>query len=113
MPNSEITATYLHAVFTPDNQTLEFHIDGQSQVKSNVTIQVTVYGYGYDAFSDVFSPCDSVGLKGICPMNAGPIPDLVSNLKVPQQQVDQVPGTYSRHLKLNRSNHQSYCLLHS
>jgi hypothetical protein len=94
MASSQIATTYFHAIYTPDNTSLAFDIEGDTQVAGNVTIQVTIFGYGYNVFTKIISPCSYSGLKSICPMVPGPLPDLESYVQIPQEQAKQVPSTY-------------------
>jgi hypothetical protein len=93
MANSTIGANYFHAKFTPENRTLSFDVNGDSQISSNVTLQIVVLGYGYTVFSKTIDPCDDNGLTGICPMRAGSLPDLHTNTQVPAEDVRRIPGT--------------------
>jgi hypothetical protein len=100
MPESLITATYFHVSFTPDNKTLQFNVDADTQVSGNVTIQASVIAYGYNAFTKVISPCQDSGLSALCPMTAGILPNLESNIQIPTEQINQVPGKLIRRVLL-------------
>jgi hypothetical protein len=92
MDNSAITSSSFHAVFFPGNGTISFSIDGNSQVSSNVTLEVNVVGYGFSVFTWFLDPCHYPGLKGICPMQAASLPDLHSNYQIPRSEVKKIPS---------------------
>jgi hypothetical protein len=102
LDNSAVTASSFHAIFFPGNGTISFSIDGDSQVSSNVTLEVNVIGYGYSVFSWFLDPCLYPGLKGICPMQAASLPDLHSNYQIPKTEVKKIPG------KLNNVNNRRH-----
>lgn len=91
MSNSSFSATLFRVVFTPDNGSLSFDINGISQISSNVMLQVTVLGYGYNIYHSVINPCSDDSLKGLCPMNAAPI-TLTSNADLSGDTVKQIPN---------------------
>ena len=95
MQNSQLVATSFNAVFTPNNQSIAFHIDGNSQVSSDVVLDLRVSGYGYTIASKAIYPCSTLGMNSMCPMNAGKLPDMVSNVQLPAADVNRVP---SKHL---------------
>lgn len=92
MKNSQLAATLFHAVFTPDNRTVSFRIQGDSQVASNVDINFIVSGYGYTILNQNVSPCSSPNLKSLCPMTAGNLPDITSNFEVPKSEINRIPS---------------------
>jgi hypothetical protein len=91
MTNSKFTATLFRVVFTPDNGTLTFNLNGVSQISQKVLLDFEVLGYGYSVYHKTMDPCDDATLKGLCPMNQGAIPNLPSNAQLPQSTVNQVP----------------------
>jgi hypothetical protein len=94
MPNSNFSATLFRVVFTPDNGTLSFQLNGVSQISGKVLLDFQVLGYGYSVFHKTMDPCDDATLAGLCPMNQGQIPNLPSNAQLPMSTVDQVPSEY-------------------
>jgi hypothetical protein len=92
MPNSNFSATLFRVVFTPDNGTLSFQLNGVSQISGKVLLDFQVLGYGYSVFHKTMDPCDDVTLAGLCPMNQGAIPNLPSNAQLPASTVAQVPS---------------------
>ncbi|KAL8936172.1 MAG: hypothetical protein Q9216_005072 [Gyalolechia sp. 2 TL-2023] len=88
--NSSFTATLFNVVFTPDNGSLAFEVNGISSISGYVNAEIDVLAYGYNALQKSFNPCDE-GLQGMCPMNTGPINDEF-NIEVSQDVVNQVPG---------------------
>ncbi|KAF2093813.1 TRP-domain-containing protein [Rhizodiscina lignyota] len=88
--NSKFSATLFNVLFTPNNGTLAFTINGVSAISGNVTAQIDVIAYGLNIYSTVIKPCDNKDFAGLCPMNTGPI-DLKSNTVIPQSTVEQIP----------------------
>ncbi|QDS71899.1 hypothetical protein FKW77_000247 [Venturia effusa] len=89
--NSSFSATLFNVVFTPDNGTLSFDINGISQISSKVLVEFQVLGYGYSIYHKTIDPCSDETLKGLCPMNQAPIV-LQSNAILPQSTVNQIPN---------------------
>jgi hypothetical protein len=104
MTNSSFSATLFHVVFTPDNGTLQFDINGISQIAGNVTLEFEVIGYGYTIYKNTINPCSDDTLKGLCPMNQAPI-NLISNAQIPGSTVNQVPSRYNFTLAFASANH--------
>jgi hypothetical protein len=92
MDKSALAAKFFHTVFTPDNNTLAFNIEGDSKISANVTLEIDVFAYGHNFYAMDIDPCDNPDLKGICPMNAGALPGLNSNIILKQSDVDRVPS---------------------
>ncbi|KAI4106189.1 MAG: hypothetical protein LQ339_003187 [Xanthoria mediterranea] len=88
--NSSFTATKFSVVFTPDNGTLAFDIEGVSSISGYVTAHVDVIAYGYEALQQNINPCE-LGLLGMCPMNTGPI-DNKFNIPISKDAVKQIPS---------------------
>jgi hypothetical protein len=93
MTNSSFSATLFNVVFTPDNASLAFNLNGVSQISQYVQLEFQVLGYGYNVYHKTIDPCSDATLKGLCPMNQGPIPNLRSNAQLPADTVSQVPST--------------------
>ncbi|KAF2427379.1 DUF907 domain protein [Tothia fuscella] len=91
MENSKFSATLFKVVFTPDNGSLAFDINGISQISGNVLLEFEVLGYGYSIYHKTIDPCSDETLKGLCPMNQAPI-NLPSNAQLPKDAVSQVPN---------------------
>ncbi|KAL8725852.1 MAG: hypothetical protein Q9166_007098 [cf. Caloplaca sp. 2 TL-2023] len=88
--NSSFTATKFNVVFTPDNGSLAFDVEGISSISGYVNAEVDVIAYGYEALKQAFNPCD-LGLLGMCPMNTGPI-DNKFNIPISKDVVNEIPG---------------------
>ena len=109
MDNSQLAAKFFATLFTPDNRTLTFTIEGDSKITSNVTLEMEVLAYGHLFLKQVLDPCDSPGLKGICPMRAGSLPGLNSNIVLDQKDVVRIPSKFSnrpRTCKYSMANHR-------
>jgi hypothetical protein len=96
MDNSGLKATFFRVVFTPDNRTLTFRIDGGSEISDRVLLDLEVSGYGWNVFDKVIDPCDGgdSALKGLCPMKVGDLPNVWSNAQIPGDALKQVPGKF-------------------
>lgn len=86
-----ISATHFEAVFTPHNQSVSVTFDGVFDISGNVTVEVILKVYGYTALKQKVDPCD-LDLTGLCPANPGAINGMNSNLEIPQEIIDQIPG---------------------
>ncbi|KAK5007195.1 hypothetical protein LTR28_005572, partial [Elasticomyces elasticus] len=92
--NSSFSATLFNVLFTPDNKTLFFNIVGVSSITGNVTAELLVIAYGYQALKEELNPC-ALGWQGLCPMNTGQI-RLESNIPISDDVLSKVPGiTYT------------------
>jgi Transient receptor potential (TRP) ion channel/ML-like domain len=88
--NSNFTATLFNVIFTPDNRTLAFDVVGVSSITGNVTAELHVIAYGYNALREKLDPC-LMDLGGLCPMNTGQI-NIQSNIKLDKEVVDKIPA---------------------
>jgi hypothetical protein len=88
--NSNFTATLFNVIFTPDNRTLAFDVVGVSSITGNVTAELHVIAYGFNALREKLDPC-RMDLAGLCPMNTGQI-NIQSNIKLDKEVVDKIPG---------------------
>lgn len=89
--NSNFSATLFDVIFTPDNRTLAFDVNGVSSITGNVTIELVVLAYGLSLYKTTIDPCDSDDFQGLCPMNEGQI-NLNSNAEIPADSITRVPG---------------------
>lgn len=112
MDNSEFSATLFHVVFTPDNGTVSFALDGVSQISQKVMFDLSVIAYGYTAFQKTINPCTESALSGLCPMNQGVIPKLPGNAQLPSSATNQVPSkSICRLYQKTGTNHLIRCHL--
>lgn len=92
MEGSSFTASKFYVVFTPDNGTVTFDIDGSSQTTSNVVLDIEILAYGYHITPHpIIYPCETTELIGLCPLNAGPL-QIKGNAPVPADGLKGVPG---------------------
>jgi hypothetical protein len=90
--SSKFSASLFDVAFTPENNTLNFRVNGFSSITGNVNITLKIIAYGLSVYTTVIDPCDSnASFKGLCPMNQGPI-DVESNAPVDQDSISKVPG---------------------
>jgi hypothetical protein len=92
MTNSSFSATLFNVKFTPDNGLLAFNLTGVSEISGKVLVELTVLGYGYTVYHTTIDPCTSDALAGLCPMNQGPISNLISNTQISSDTTSQVPN---------------------
>ena len=93
--NNQFSATLFDVVFTPNNGTLTWDINGVSTITGNVSIEMSVVAYGLNVYSNTINPCESAQLIGMCPMREGPL-DMNSNAQLSQSALSGIPGiTYT------------------
>jgi hypothetical protein len=88
--NSGFTASLFDVVFTPGNNSLAFNVIGVSTISGNVTAEIDVIAYGYDAINKVLDPCE-LNLSGLCPLASGDI-NIESNVVISSDVISQIPG---------------------
>ncbi len=91
--NSSFSATLFDVVFTPNNGSFAWDINGVSTINGNVTIGLTVLAYGLNIYSQEINPCDQVQLHGMCPMHQGPL-NMNSNAQIPGNALANIPGEF-------------------
>ncbi|KAJ8111647.1 hypothetical protein OPT61_g5812 [Boeremia exigua] len=91
MSNSSFSATLFNVVFTPNNRSLAFDIQGISNIAGKVEADLELLVYGYSAMNQVLDPCGNEDLSGMCPMNSGPL-TIKSNLDISQDIMGSIPG---------------------
>lgn len=100
MLNSGITATYVDISFHTNTSTLHFDINAYSTITGNVKVLMTVYAYGFKAFTQSFDPCKLQDWTQLCPMSPQAI-QLSSNQDLGSDLVSQVPGIFPHTLALS------------
>jgi hypothetical protein len=88
--NSGFTASLFDVVFTPVNGSLAFNAVFISTISGNVTAEINVIAYGYNAIQKTLDPCE-LNLSGLCPLASGDI-QINSNIIVPSSVTSQLPG---------------------
>ena len=88
--NSSFSATLFQVSFTPNNNSVNFKINGVSSISGKVLAQFEIIAYGINALKRTLDPCTS-GLEGMCPMNTGQL-QLQSNFPVDPSVVKQIPS---------------------
>lgn len=85
------TAKLFKVAFYPANHSLSVNVEGYSAITGNVTADIEVTAYGYQAYSKKLNGCN-VGLQGLCPMTSGQIP-IKSNINdLSPDVINQIPG---------------------
>ncbi|KNG81098.1 hypothetical protein ANOM_010275 [Aspergillus nomiae NRRL 13137] len=87
----EFTATYFNVRFTPRNRTIALSFNGRSSISGKVVAELIITVYGYTAMTKVLNPCD-MDLEGLCPVRAGELPVMNTNIKIPDSVISQIPG---------------------
>tara|TARA_R110002003_G_scaffold117_23_gene10519 strand:- start:61520 stop:61930 length:411 start_codon:yes stop_codon:yes gene_type:complete len=93
MTNSSFSATLFNVVLTPNNRSLDFKIEGISNIAGKVEAELELLVYGYSAMNQKLDPCGSKDLEGMCPMNAGPLV-IKSNIAITEDIIKQIPGMH-------------------
>jgi len=88
--SSKFSASLFDVAFTPQNNTLNFRVNGFSSITGNVNITLKIIAYGLSVYTTVINPCEKQ-YNGLCPMNQGPI-DVESNTPVDQESISKIPG---------------------
>jgi hypothetical protein len=92
MANSSFSATLFHVTLTPANRSLDFNVEGISNIQGNVIAELELLVYGYSALKQRLDPCDNMeATGGLCPMNSGPL-KLKSNFPLTDDIMNQIPG---------------------
>ena len=89
--NSGFTATLFDVVFTPDNGTLTYNINGVSTITGKIIADLQAIAYGYTAFNQTIDPCTNADLSSLCPMSPGQI-IINSNSQFSSDVVSNIPG---------------------
>lgn len=91
MTNSGFSATLFNVALTPNNRSLDFKIEGISNIAGKIEADMELLVYGFPAMTQKLDPCGNEDLKGMCPMNAGPL-TIKSNLDISEEVMSQIPG---------------------
>ncbi|KAI1437777.1 hypothetical protein GGR50DRAFT_691802 [Xylaria sp. CBS 124048] len=89
-PNSKFSASFFNVTYLPDSNLATINVVATSSIQGNVTFDVSVVAYGLSIISQSLDPC-TLGLAGLCPMNAGKIP-LDFNFNVDPSAKSHIPG---------------------
>jgi hypothetical protein len=91
MANSGFSATRFNVVFTPDNRTLTYDIEGVSTISNKVNAEMELIVYGLSVMKYDLKPCSTPELKSLCPMISGSI-IINSNLDISAEVMSKIPG---------------------
>ncbi|KAL2861182.1 transient receptor potential ion channel family protein [Aspergillus lucknowensis] len=86
------SATHLTAVFNADDRNIDIRFIGETLITGYVTADVVLVIYGYETNNKTVNPCRIEGMNGFCPMNSGPLDLTVTNLRVPEDVIGDIPG---------------------
>ena len=117
--NSGFTATLFDVIFTPDNGSLAYNINGVSSITGNVIAELQVIAYGYTFFKQRVDPCANADLKQLCPMNPGQIvinsnfdfsPDLFKQIPAIAYGVPDLDGVVRIYINSTSTNASVACV---
>jgi len=91
MANSSFAATLFHVTLTPGNRSLDFNVEGISNIAGKVEADLELIVYGFSAINQNLNPCGNKELTGLCPMNAGPL-TIKSNFMLGDDLMNKIPG---------------------
>lgn len=90
--NSQFSASLFDIALTPGNGSLTFAINGVSTITGYVLLNIQVWAYGLSVYNGQIDPCEDAALKGLCPMQEGPIQLPPSVVTIPSGALSGVPG---------------------
>ncbi|KAF1951585.1 TRP-domain-containing protein [Byssothecium circinans] len=91
MTNSSFSAQLFNVVFTPNNRTLTYDVEGYSNIDQKVTAELELLVYGLSAMKQDLNPCGTPELASMCPMKSGSI-TINSNLDISADVMSNIPG---------------------
>jgi hypothetical protein len=91
MANSAFSATLFNVQLTPNNRSLDFKIEGVSNIVGKIEAELELVVYGFSALTQKLDPCGNSDLEGMCPMNAGPL-TIKGNTPISEEVMAQIPG---------------------
>jgi hypothetical protein len=91
MENSAFSATLFNVQLTPGNRSLDYKIEGVSNIVGKIEAELELVVYGFSAMTQKLDPCGNDDLKGMCPMNAGPL-TIKGNTPISEEVMAQIPG---------------------
>jgi hypothetical protein len=91
MANSAFSATLFNVQLTPNNRSLDFKIEGVSNIVGKIEAELELVVYGFSALTQKLDPCGNSDLTGMCPMNAGPL-TIKGNTPISEEVMSQIPG---------------------
>jgi hypothetical protein len=91
MANSAFSATLFNVQLTPNNRSLDFKIEGVSNIVGKIEAELELVVYGFSALTQKLDPCGNSDLTGMCPMNAGPL-TIKGNTPISEEVMAQIPG---------------------
>jgi hypothetical protein len=91
MENSAFSATLFNVQLTPNNRSLDFKIEGVSNIVGKIEAELELVVYGFSALTQKLDPCGNSDLEGMCPMNAGPL-TIKGNTPISEEVMAQIPG---------------------
>lgn len=91
MADSKFSATLFHVTLTPGNRSLDFNVEGISNIAGKVEANLELIVYGFSAINQNLNPCGNKELIGLCPMIAGPL-TIKSNFMLGDDLMNQIPG---------------------
>jgi hypothetical protein len=90
MENSQISATYFDVVFNPDDNSLRYNFNFNSEINDYIYADADVYAYGFKIISKRIDLC-SLGWTQFCPLYPGQV-EIDSIQYLADEYADQIPG---------------------
>ncbi|OLL25848.1 Flavin carrier protein 2, partial [Neolecta irregularis DAH-3] len=90
MANSAFSASTFQIIYTPDNSTIQFDIDGVISIGGNVTAKLVVIAYGKEVVTQLLNPC-KLKVNALCPASVGHI-NMQETATVPADYAARIPG---------------------
>lgn len=90
MENSQISPTYFNVTFNPDDRSLTYSLDLNTEISGRVMADVQVFAYGFLIIEKNINLCD-LGWKQFCPMYPGNM-QVESIEYISDEYVKQIPG---------------------
>lgn len=89
--NSGLYASMFNVVYTPDSNQLSVNVAAISSIDGNVTLDLTLSVYGYEAIQQNLDPCD-FDIEFGCPLAPNRLPIPPANLPIDESVKEQIPG---------------------
>lgn len=90
MENSQLAATYFDVIFDPDDGSLHYTLDFNSEINDYIYGLIDVYAYGFKIITKKFDPCKE-NWKQFCPLYPGSV-EVDSIEYVSNDLTREIPG---------------------
>ncbi|KAH3903488.1 transient receptor potential ion channel family protein SCDLUD_001128 [Saccharomycodes ludwigii] len=90
MENSQLAPKTFDVVFDPDDRSLHYSLNLNSEITGYVVALIDVYAYGFKIITKQINPCD-IDWKQFCPVTPGEI-EVESIQYISEEYVKDIPG---------------------